>query len=77
MSSHTNVEEKLEAMSKHDVPMGSKENGNESEQVQGQVTPTPKKVQEATQVMRKLIDDQGHDSTILVSKCRNVLTLIT
>ena len=60
-----------------DVPMGSKENSNEGEQEQGQAIPTPKDVQEATQVMRKLIDDQGHDPTILVSKCSNLLTLIT
>ena len=57
--------------------MGSKEDGHESEQVQGQATPTPKEVQEATQVTRKLIDGLGHDSTMLVSKGSNLLTLIT
>jgi len=49
--------------------------GNESEQFQRQST--PKEVQEATQVMRKLIEDQGHCPTILVSKCINLVTLIT
>ena len=49
--------------------------GNESEQVQKQST--PKEVQEATQVMRKVIEDQGHYPTILISKYNNLVTLIT
>jgi len=49
--------------------------GNESEQVQRQST--PEEVQEAIQVKRKLIEDQHRCPTILVSKCSNLVTLIT
>ena len=57
--------------------MGSKEDDHESEQVQGQATPTPQEVQEATKVMREPLDDLDHDPTMLVSKGNNLLTLIT
>lgn len=60
-----------------DVPMGSKGNSNESDQVQGQATPTPKEVQEATKVMREPLDNLDHDPTMLVNKGNNLLTLIT
>ena len=49
--------------------------GNESEQVQRQST--AKEIQEATQVMRKLVENQDHCLTILVSKYSNLVTLIT
>ena len=51
--------------------------GKEKEQVQGQASPTSKEVQEATQVIRKLIEDQEHDPSFLVSKYSNLMTLIT
>ena len=57
--------------------MGSKEDGNESEHMQRQATPTPKEVQEATKVMREPLDNLDHDPTMLVNKGNNLLTLIT
>jgi len=55
----------------YDVSMGS----NEGDHVQRQSN--PKEVQEAIQVVRKLIEDQGHYPAVLDSKCSNLVTLIT
>jgi len=48
---------------------------NESEQVQRKSY--PKEVEEAIQVVRKLIEDQGYNPTVLDSKCGSWVTLIT
>ena len=56
---------------KDDVPMG----GNDSEQAPKRST--PKEVQEATQVMRKSMEDQDHCLAVLISKCSNLASLIT
>jgi len=59
------------AQGPYDVPMGS----NEGDQVQGQSN--PKEVQEAIQVVRKFIEDQGYYPAVPVSACNNLVTKIT
>ena len=54
-----------------DVPMGGIENDQAPRQS------TPKEVHEATQVMRKSMEDQDHCPAVLISKNSNLVTLIT
>ena len=49
--------------------------GNESGQSQSQSN--SKEVQEAIQVVREFIEDQGYDPTVPVSACSKLVTLIT
>jgi len=66
-----NLRENSLQQGEDDVPIGS----NEGDQVQRQSN--PKEVQEVVQVVRKLMEDQGHYPAVLDSKYSKLVTLFT